>query len=147
MAGEGLFRNEEQEAVVLQVPLEVAQHVVSAQVMREYANNKMKEAKRIKTTAEWGDSKDVLVADYCQNLALPHQGMTQPGDTYFSPLTVNCFGTAAAGFDKPQMQCEPTFMTRAPARKAEITLLRFSPLPWPESTRRSRFPKAPKAKV
>jgi len=34
-----------------------------------------------------------LVADYSQNLGLPHFGEEQPGDTYyFSPLSVYIFG-------------------------------------------------------
>lgn len=38
-----------------------------------------------------------LVADYCQNLGLPHFGGEQPGDTYYySPLAVYCFGVVDA---------------------------------------------------
>ena len=85
--------------------LEAETHVKAAICMREYANNKMKEARIAKDIASWADSKDCLVADYCQNLSLPHQGMTQPGETYYySPLTVNCFGTADAGYEKHQMR-------------------------------------------
>ena len=85
---------------------EARQHVNDAKVMREYANMKMKEARELKAASPpWGQSKDCLVADYCQNMSLPHQGMTQPGDTYyFSPLTINCFGTADTGFENPKMR-------------------------------------------
>lgn len=85
--------------------LEAQRHVNDAKVMREYANEKMKEAKESRAVDNWSTAKDCLVADYCQNMALPHQGMTQPGDTYyFSPLTVNCFGTADPSHERPQMK-------------------------------------------
>eukprot|EP00977_Amphora_coffeiformis_P002610 scaffold490_cov186-Amphora_coffeaeformis.AAC.1 len=84
---------------------EAAQHVYAARVMREYANNKMNESKSTKNDCPWRESKDVLVADYCQNLALPHTGMTQPGETYYySPLSVYCFGTADGGAERPSMR-------------------------------------------
>lgn len=95
----------EQAIITEAIIMEAQQHVKDATTQREYANMKMNEAKSFKQTATWEDKKDCLVADYCQNLSMPHQGMTQPGDTYyFSPLTVNCFGTADASFDKPQMR-------------------------------------------
>lgn len=100
---------------LLSVPLDVQQnestileaslHVEAARIMRAYANTKMNEAKEWKKSGGlWSDAKDCLVADYCQNMELPRQGMTQPGETYyFSPLTVNCFGTADAGREFPHM--------------------------------------------
>jgi len=85
--------------------LEAQQHVEDAKTMREYVNFKMKEAKESKKSDNWAAGKDCIVADYCQNLALPHLGHSQPGETYyFSPLTVNCFGTADTSTDKPQMR-------------------------------------------
>lgn len=88
-----------------EIIMNAEQHVKDAKAMREYANMKMKKARESKGRDEWSSSKDCLVADYCQNMALPHQGMTQPGETYyFSPLTINCFGTADAGFENPQMR-------------------------------------------
>lgn len=86
--------------------LEAKQHVEDAKVMREYANDKMKEARANNTDdLPWAQKKDCLVADFCQNMALPYLGMTQPGDTYYySPLTVNCFGTADAGQLQPSMR-------------------------------------------
>ena len=85
--------------------LEATTHVEAARAMRAYANSKMKEAKESNEAGvDWGSAKDCLVADYCQNMDLPHQGMTQPGETYyFSPLTINCFGTADAGQEFPCM--------------------------------------------
>ena len=42
-----------------------------------------------------------LVADYCQNMALPHFGGEQPGETYyFSPLGVYCFGMVDPTIDR-----------------------------------------------
>lgn len=72
---------------LLSVPLDVQQnetiileatvHVEAARVMREYANTKMSEAKvSNQTGASWADAKDCIVADYCQNMDLPHQGLT-----------------------------------------------------------------------
>eukprot|EP00977_Amphora_coffeiformis_P029354 scaffold40233_cov191-Amphora_coffeaeformis.AAC.1 len=100
---------------LIEVPLQVEEteliilhaekHVKDAKAMREYANMKMNEARHSTINDEWSVIKDCLVADYCQNLSLPHTGMTQPGDTYyFSPLTVNCFGTADAGYELPKMR-------------------------------------------
>ena len=41
------------------------------------------------------------MADYCQNMALPHFGGEQPGETYyFSPLGVYCFGMVDPTVDK-----------------------------------------------
>ena len=100
---------------LIAVPLEVLEnestilaatvHVEAARMQRAYANSKMKEAKESNDrVTPWADAQDCLVADFCQNMDLPHQGMTQPGDTYyFSPLTVNCFGTADAGREFPHM--------------------------------------------
>ena len=101
---------------LLAVPIEVQrteailaeadQHVKDAKIMREYANEKMKEARAAKSVdVPWDQQKDCLVADYCQNMALPYLGMTQPGETYyFSPLTVQCFGTADASIEPAQMR-------------------------------------------
>eukprot|EP00977_Amphora_coffeiformis_P026919 scaffold31684_cov139-Amphora_coffeaeformis.AAC.1 len=84
---------------------EAQQHVEDAKMQREYVNFKMKEAKHSLRTDNWPERKDCIVADYCQNLALPHLGHSQPGETYyFSPLTVCCFGTADTATDKPQMR-------------------------------------------
>jgi hypothetical protein len=45
-----------------------------------------------------------LVADYCQNLSLPHFGSEQPGDTYYySPLFIYVFGAADVSSDKPKL--------------------------------------------
>lgn len=85
--------------------MEAQQHVEDAKTMREYVNFKMKEAKESNKRDEWAARKDCIVADYCQNLALPHLGHSQPGETYyFSPLTVNCFGTADTSTDTPKMR-------------------------------------------
>ena len=45
-----------------------------------------------------------LVADYCQNLSIPHFGSEQPGDTYyFSPLFVYVFGVADVSGEKSKL--------------------------------------------
>jgi hypothetical protein len=47
-----------------------------------------------------------LVADYAQNLGLPHFGGEQPGDTYYySPLAVYCFGLVDASQSPEQLHC------------------------------------------
>jgi hypothetical protein len=47
-----------------------------------------------------------LVADYAQNLGLPHFGGEQPGDTYyFSPLAVYCFGVVDASRSPEVLHC------------------------------------------
>ena len=45
------------------------------------------------------------MADYCQNLSLPHFGGEQPGDTYyFSPLFVYVFGVADVAGEKAKLR-------------------------------------------
>lgn len=45
------------------------------------------------------------MADYCQNLSLPHFGSEQPGDTYyFSPLFVYVFGVADVSGEKAKLK-------------------------------------------
>ena len=78
---------------------EARQHVVDAKVMREYVNTKFAEAKHDEEhSVPWNNRRRCLVVDYCQNLALPHLRMSQPGATYyFSPLAVYLFGVVHAG--------------------------------------------------
>ena len=60
-------------------------HVNRAISQRLYFNKLSEEAK--------ANNNEVLVMDYCQNLALPSFGSEQPSQTYyFSPLNVFAFG-------------------------------------------------------
>jgi len=52
-----------------------------------------------------GTAKGLLVADFCQNLTLPHFGPQQLGATYYySPLSICCFGIVDCAPKDKQMQ-------------------------------------------
>jgi hypothetical protein len=79
-----------------QILIDAAQHCCNAKGQREYFNRLTAEAKEANHEGmahilrRW-----VLVADYCQNMGIPHFGGEQPGETYyFSPLSCYCFGVA-----------------------------------------------------
>jgi hypothetical protein len=58
----------------------------------DYFNLKKMEAKADVGKAP-ADRCHTFVADYCQNMGLPHFGLEQPGETYYmSPLNVYTFG-------------------------------------------------------
>ena len=69
-------------------------HCQMWKTQREYVQQKRDEAvSDFVKSVVWPHRHDVLVADYMQNLDLPHFGGEQPGDTYyFSPLTICGFG-------------------------------------------------------
>ena len=77
-------------------------HVQNAQKQRDLFNLKVEEARSDKTLGlPHRLRRYCLVADYCQNMALPHFGGEQPGETYyFSPLGVYCFGMVDPTVDK-----------------------------------------------
>jgi hypothetical protein len=67
-------------------------HVHMARAQREFFN-----LKKAQAVADVGKPKaeqcHTFVADYCQNMGLPHFGSEQPGETYYmSPLNVYTFG-------------------------------------------------------
>jgi hypothetical protein len=67
-------------------------HVLMAKSQRDFFNIKKLEAK-----ADVGKGNSdrcvTFVADYCQNMDMPHFGSEQPGETYYmSPLNVYTFG-------------------------------------------------------
>jgi hypothetical protein len=71
---------------------EAHKHVGMARAQREFFNLKKLEAK-----ADVGKPRaeqcHTYVADYCQNMGIPHFGSEQPGETYYmSPLNVYTFG-------------------------------------------------------
>jgi hypothetical protein len=79
-----------------QILIDAAKHCCNAKGQREYFNRLTAEAKEANyegmahIVRRW-----VLVADYCQNMGIPHFGGEQPGKTYyFSPLSCYCFGAA-----------------------------------------------------
>jgi hypothetical protein len=77
-------------------------HVENAQKQRDLFNLKVEEARSdAALTVAHRLRRYCLVADYCQNMALPHFGGEQPGETYyFSPLGVYCFGVVDPTVDK-----------------------------------------------
>jgi hypothetical protein len=77
-------------------------HVENAQKQRDLFNLKVEEARSdAALLVPHRLRRYCLVADYCQNMALPHFGGEQPGETYyFSPLSVYCFGMVDPTVDK-----------------------------------------------
>ena len=73
---------------------EAGKHVKQKSDMREYCNSLVLISKQHKQeNIAWNDRVITEVADYAQNLDVPHFGSEQPGDTYyFSPLSVYLFG-------------------------------------------------------
>jgi hypothetical protein len=82
-----------------------SKHVEDAKVMRRFANDKVEEAKAdFASNQPWDRCRDVFVADFCQNLALPQLGRQLVGETYYySPLGVYCFGVVDVRMEKEVM--------------------------------------------
>jgi hypothetical protein len=86
--------------------IDAAKHCSNAKAQRDYFNRLTAEAKQANTVVplahhirHW-----LLVADYCQNMGIPHFGGEQPGETYyFSPLSVYCFGVVNALLPKDHL--------------------------------------------
>jgi hypothetical protein len=74
--------------------LDASQHVRRARAQRNLLHQKQdKSTKDRINNIHHSDRHYCLIADYSQNLNLPHFGSTQPGETYFySPLTIYLFG-------------------------------------------------------
>jgi hypothetical protein len=78
-------------------------HVTQARSQRELVGLREEEATASRNHAHC-DRSFCLVADYCQNLSLPHFGSEQPGDTYYySPLFIYVFGVADVSSDRPKL--------------------------------------------
>jgi hypothetical protein len=69
-------------------------HVEQAKVVREFAQQRVQEAKDdIENCVLYPKKRYCLVCDYTQNVGIPNFGKEQPGDTYnYSSLTINIFG-------------------------------------------------------
>ncbi|KAG7351748.1 hypothetical protein IV203_007796 [Nitzschia inconspicua] len=74
--------------------LEAAIHVKQALAMRSLANDKMEMAKRHRNEdVPHCDRVYTVVADFCQNMELPHFGSNQSGETYYlTPAKLEGFG-------------------------------------------------------
>ncbi|KAG7358348.1 hypothetical protein IV203_014936 [Nitzschia inconspicua] len=74
--------------------LEAAMHVKQALAMRALVNEKMETAKEHRNeNVPHCDRVYTLVADFCQNMELPHFGSNQPGETYYlTPARLEGFG-------------------------------------------------------
>jgi hypothetical protein len=80
--------------------LETALHVKKARAMGALVNDKIATARQHRQhSVPQCDRVYCFVADYCQNMALPHFGEHQPGDTYYyTPTKLQCFGIADVSF-------------------------------------------------
>lgn len=74
--------------------LKAAIHVEQARAQRKLVNTKTEQARADRMNDVSHPNRTyTFIADYCQNLALPHFGQTQPGDTYYlTPLSLYVFG-------------------------------------------------------
>jgi hypothetical protein len=74
--------------------LDASLHVQRARAQRQLLHNKQTKATRDKVNnISHCNRHYCLIADYSQNLNLPHFGSTQPGETYFyTPLILYLFG-------------------------------------------------------
>jgi hypothetical protein len=76
--------------------LQSAQHVEQARAQRLLVNTKIAKA-RVDRSIDIPhyERTYTLICDYGQNMALPHFGSSQPGDTYYlTPLSLYIFGVA-----------------------------------------------------
>jgi hypothetical protein len=75
-------------------------HVKKARAMRALVNDKIATARQHRQhSVPQCDRVYCFVADYCQNMALPHFGEHQPGDTYYyTPTKLQGFGIADVSF-------------------------------------------------
>ncbi|KAG7361881.1 hypothetical protein IV203_025547 [Nitzschia inconspicua] len=76
--------------------LEAAMHVRKARAMRALVNQKIALARKDrKEEVPHSERVYTLIADFCQNMELPHFGAVQPGETYFlTPAKLEGFGVA-----------------------------------------------------
>jgi hypothetical protein len=74
--------------------LDASIHVQRARAQRQLLHNKQTKATRDKVNNVSHSTRHYcFIADYSQNLNLPHFGSTQPGETYFyTPLILCLFG-------------------------------------------------------
>jgi hypothetical protein len=93
-----------------QLLLKAAKHVQHALEMRDFANEKIKNAvdcHALPDSVKNGivfQYTDTIICDYCQNMGLPQLGEHQAGATYYySPLTINCFGIADVTLKEPKL--------------------------------------------
>jgi hypothetical protein len=80
--------------------LDATEHVRKAQVMWASVNEKSRKTREDRQqSTEHADRTYTFVADYCQNMSLPHFGKEQPGDTYYyTPTNLYGFGVADVSF-------------------------------------------------
>ena len=68
----------------MELVLEMSTHYQTCKTQREYVKEKRDESVNdFVMKLLWPIIRDVIVADYMQNLDLPHHGGEQPGDTYY----------------------------------------------------------------
>jgi hypothetical protein len=74
--------------------LDAAMHVKKARAMRSLVNEKVEISRHDRQQqTPHSDRTYTIVANYCQNMALPHFGKEQPGDTYYlAPINLYGFG-------------------------------------------------------
>jgi hypothetical protein len=80
--------------------LAAALHVRQARAMRAFVNSKIDESRRDRAEkTQHTDRTYTFIADYCQNMELPHFGNEQPGETYYlTPAKLEGFGVADVSY-------------------------------------------------
>lgn len=80
--------------------LEAAEHVKKARSMRSLVNKKIDKARADRQDGlAHSERTYTIIADYCQNMELPHFGKEQPGATYYlTPINLEGFGVADVSY-------------------------------------------------
>lgn len=80
--------------------LQAAEHVKQARAQRLLVNKKVSKARDDrKNNIRHSERTYTLICDYSQNMALPHFGTSQPGDTYYlTPLNLFVFGVVDVSY-------------------------------------------------
>ena len=83
-------------------------HVNQFALMREHVKTITKKAKEdAEKNTPWSQRMVVQIADFAQNLDMPHFGGEQPGDTYyFSPLGIYLFGIVSPYIHSSNLLCQ-----------------------------------------
>ncbi|KAG7344887.1 hypothetical protein IV203_032418 [Nitzschia inconspicua] len=81
--------------------LDAVLHVKKAMAMRALVNSKIETSKKHRVqNVPHSDRVYTIIADFCQNMELPHFGQQQPGETYFlTPVKLEGFGVADVSYE------------------------------------------------
>ena len=90
------------------ISLKLAAHVRQFREMRQYVKELVLISRaHWRQHVTWVNRTLVDIADFAQNLDMPHFGSEQPGDTYYySPLGIYLFGIVSTHTEKDSLLCQ-----------------------------------------